>query len=53
MKILILAAVPSRVNLTFCHKSLTVVRNGGLTTFLIAFDIMALTENKLTVKAGS
>ena len=33
------------VNLPFCHKNLTVVRNGGPTAFVIAFD-MALTENK-------
>ena len=35
----------TRVNLLFCHKKLTVVRNGGLTALLIAFD-MALTGNK-------
>ena len=38
-----------RVNLPFCHKKLTVVRNGGLTALVIAFD-MALTENEFVPK---
>ena len=29
----------TRVNLTFCHKKLTVVWNGGLTALVIAFDM--------------
>ena len=39
----------TRVNLPFCHKKLIVVRNGGLTALVIAFD-MALTENELGPK---
>ena len=39
----------TRVNLSFCHKDLTVVRNGGLTAMVIAFD-MALTENEFGPK---
>ena len=38
----------TRVNLPFCHKNVTVVRNGGLTA-LVAFD-MALTENEFGPK---
>ena len=38
-----------RVNLPFCHKKLTVVRNGGLTALVIAFD-MALSENEFGPK---
>ena len=37
------------VNLPFCHKKLTVVRNGGLTALVITFD-MALTENEFGPK---
>ena len=48
VKILILTAV-TRVNWPFCHKSMTVVRNCGLPTFVFAFD-MALTENKFGPK---
>ena len=39
----------TRVNLPFSHKNLTVVLNGGLTAFVIAFD-MALTENEFGPK---
>ena len=39
----------TRVNLPFCLKKLTVVRNGGLTGLMIAFD-MALTENEFERK---
>ena len=39
----------TRVNLPFCHKNVTVVRNGGLTALVIAFD-MALTENEFVPK---
>ena len=39
----------TRVNLPFCHKNLTVVRNGGLTALVIAFD-MALTETEFEPK---
>ena len=39
----------TRVNLPFCHKNVTVVRNGGLTALVIAFD-MALTENEFGPK---
>ena len=39
----------TRVNLPFCHKILTVVRNGGLTALVIVFD-MALSENELGPK---
>ena len=35
----------TRVNLPFCHTNLTVVRNGGLTALVIAFD-MVLTEKE-------
>ena len=38
----------TRVNLPFCHKNVTVVRNGGLTA-LVAFD-MAVTENEFGPK---
>ena len=38
-----------RVNLPFCHKNLTVVRNGGLAALVIAFDI-ALTETEFGPK---
>ena len=38
-----------RVNLPFCHKKLTVIRNGGLTALLIAFD-MALSEKEFGPK---
>ena len=47
-EILILTAV-TRMNLPFCHKSKTIVRNGGLTAFVLVFD-MALTENKFEPK---
>ena len=40
----------TRVNLPFCHKNVTVVvRNGGLSALVIAFD-MALTENEFGPK---
>ena len=39
----------TRLNLLFCHKKLTVVQNGGLTAFVIAFN-MALTENEFGPK---
>ena len=39
----------TRLNSQFCHKNLTVVRNGGLTTSVIAFDI-ALTESEFGPK---
>ena len=39
----------TRVNLQFCQTNLTVVRNGGLTALVIAFD-MALTENEFGPK---
>ena len=39
----------TRVNLPFCHKKLTVVRNGGLTALVIAFDI-ASTEDEFRPK---
>ena len=39
----------TRVNLPFCNKNVTVVRNGGLTALVIAFD-MALTENEFGLK---
>ena len=39
----------TRVNLHFCHKNVTVVRNGGLTALVIACD-MALTENEFGPK---
>ena len=39
----------TRVNLPLCHKNVTVVRNGGLTALVIAFD-MALTENEFEPK---
>ena len=39
----------TRVNLSFCHQKVTVVRNGGLTALVIAFD-MALTENEFGPK---
>ena len=39
----------TRVNLPFCHKKLTVVRNGGPTAMVIAFN-MALTENEFGPK---
>ena len=35
----------TRVSLPFCHKKLTVIRNGGLPALVIAFD-MALSENE-------
>ena len=39
----------TRVNLPFCHKKLKVVRNGGLTALVIAFD-MTLPENEFGPK---
>ena len=39
----------TRVNLQFCHKKWTVVRNSGLATLVIAFD-MALTEEEFGPK---
>ena len=39
----------TRLNLSFCHKNLTLVWNSGLTALVIAFD-MALTENELGPK---
>ena len=49
VQIIILTAV-TRVNLPFCDKSMTVVRNGGLIAFVIAFIDMASTENKFGPK---
>ena len=42
-------AAITRMNLPFCHKKMTLVRNGGLTALIITFD-MALTENELGPK---
>ena len=39
----------TRVNFPFSPQKLTVVRNGGLTALVIAFD-MALTENEFGPK---
>ena len=39
----------TRINSPFCHTILTVVRNGGMTALVIAFD-MALIKNELEPK---